>query len=81
MKKRRIGLSSVVLGAAVAGLLAGPGLLTSCSSKDSQAGGAHRNGCNGPNGCGGANGCNGPNGCNGHTEQKKDEGKAGAPVK
>lgn len=61
-----------VLAAAVAGLLAAPLALTSCTKDDDQAKASH-NGCNGPNGCGGeagktkdTNGCSGPNGCDGH---------------
>ncbi|MBL8728926.1 MAG: hypothetical protein JNM25_10885 [Planctomycetes bacterium] len=68
MKKHSKKLSTLLLGAAVAGLMTATTTLTSCSG-DSSA--AERNGCNGPNGCGGkdkkeANSCSGPNGCNGH---------------
>lgn len=82
MKKNRNKLSSLLLGAAVAGLMAGTTTLTSCSGGDSNA--QQKNGCNGPNGCGGAadknaggaekkdaNGCNGANGCKGQDATQK----------
>jgi hypothetical protein len=66
--------SSLLVGAAFAGLMAGTTTLTACGGDGASA---ERNGCNGPNGCGGhgkagekkdANGCNGPNGCSGHAK-------------
>lgn len=79
MKKNQKKLSSLLVGAAFAGLMAGTGTLAACSGDAAKA---SQNGCNGPNGCGAqgtkkeangcnghgtkkeANGCNGPNGCN-----------------
>ena len=69
MKKTAKKFSSLLVGAAFAGLMTGVGTLASCSGDSAKA---SHNGCNGPNGCGAqgakkdANGCNGPNGCNGH---------------
>ncbi len=82
MRRRRL---SLVLGAAVTGLLAGSTLLPSCA-RSSDAAGAHRNGCSGPNGCGGAeakketNKCSGPNGCNAaHATKEKEANKCSGP--
>lgn len=78
MKKNSKKLSSLLVGAAFAGLLTGTSTLASCSGDSAKAG---HNGCNGPNGCGAqgskkkeANGCNGPNGCNGHADKKDANG-------
>lgn len=75
--------SKTALAAAVAGLLAAPLAMTSCSKNDTAAA-AERNGCNGPNGCGGhgakekdTNGCSGPNGCNGHGTKEAEKPAAG----
>jgi len=84
MKKNSKKLSSLVVSAAFAGLMAGTATLASCSGDGAKA---SHNGCNGPNGCGAqgttkkeangcnghaakkeANGCNGPNGCNSATK-------------
>lgn len=78
MKKNSKKMSSLLVGAAFAGLMAGTTTLASCGG-DTKAG-TERNGCNGPNGCNGhaakkeANGCNGPNGCNGHDAKKEANG-------
>jgi hypothetical protein len=77
MKKSSKKLSSLLAGAAFAGLLTGVGTLTACGGDTK----AQHNGCNGPNGCGSAgsnkkeaNGCNGPNGCKGHDAKKEANG-------
>jgi len=78
MKKNQKKLSSLLLGAAIAGLMAGTSTLTSCTDNDSTP--AERNGCGGANGCGSkgekqeSNGCNGHNGCAGKTEEKDRNG-------
>ncbi|HEX5050690.1 MAG TPA: hypothetical protein VFZ65_02860 [Planctomycetota bacterium] len=77
MKKNGKKLSSLLVGAAVAGLMTATTTLASCSGGDTAA--AERNGCNGPNGCGGhgkkdTNGCNGPNGCKGQDAKKEVNG-------
>ena len=62
--RKRLKISSLVLGAAITGILAGSVLVTGCGKSNKTEG----NGCGGPNGCGGKNGqngCSGPNGCNG----------------
>lgn len=69
MKKLPKKLSTLLVGAAVAGLMTATTTLTSCSGGSTAPAG--KNGCNGPNGCASkdrkeANGCSGPNGCNGH---------------
>lgn len=66
--------SPLVLGAAIAGVLAGAFLLTRCNGSTDASHKAGQNGCNGPNGCGAKgekqkgdqNSCSGPNGCDGH---------------
>lgn len=66
--------SPLVLGAAIAGVLAGALMLTRCSGDTEAKHKTEQNGCNGPNGCGAKgdkqkgdqNSCSGPNGCNGH---------------
>lgn len=80
MKNKRNKLTSLLLGAAVAGLVAGTTTLTSCSGGDSAA--AERNGCGGANGCGTAakkdqNGCNGHNGCKSQNSCKGENGCKG----
>lgn len=78
VKKNPKKLSSLLVGAAFAGLMTGVGTLAACGC-DTAAKAGH-NGCNGPNGCNGhgakkeANGCNGPNGCNGHAAKKEANG-------
>ncbi len=73
MKKNSKKLSSLLVGAAFAGLMTGVGTLASCGKSSA---GTERSGCNGPNGCNGhaakkdANGCNGPNGCNGQAKKE-----------
>lgn len=80
-------LSSLLVGTAFAGLLAGTTTLAAC---DGGAPSTERNGCNGPNGCGShgkagdkkeANGCNGLNGCNGHAKpaDKKEANGCNGP--
>ena len=78
-KKTTRKFSTLMVGAAFAGLMAATATLPACSGGDSAA--AERNGCNGPNGCGqnGAhkgeqNGCNGHNGCKG--QETKTDAKA-----
>lgn len=81
--------SLLVLGAAVAGILAGSSFLGSCSAGDASAAQSEKNGCSGPNGCNGhgtkgakdANKCSGPNGCNGHgtKEAMKEMNKCSGP--
>jgi hypothetical protein len=83
MKKSRKKLSSLLVGAAFAGMFTGIGTLPSCGGADAKA---QHNGCNGPNGCKGhatdkkeANGCNGPNGCKGHATDKKEANGCNGP--
>jgi hypothetical protein len=70
-------IKKTLLGAAMAGIIAGTTLLGGCTGgKNSDQPNAERNGCNGPNGCGGKDGkgeknsCSGPNGCNGKAGEK-----------
>lgn len=78
MKKSSKKLSSLLVGAAFAGMFTGMSTLASCGGGDAKA---QHNGCNGANGCGGkkeANGCNGANGCKGHDQKKEANGCNGA---
>jgi hypothetical protein len=86
MKKTRNKFSSLLLGAAVAGLTVGTASLASCSKGSAAAerngcgGKKDANGCGGKNGCGAAhdkkdaNGCGGHNGCGGKKETPKKGG-------
>src|SRR5262249_4295009 len=75
METRKRLFSSLILGAAVTGILAGSAFIAGCG----KANATESNGCGGPNGCGGKNGCNGQhgqNGCNGQhggAESRKAE--------
>lgn len=77
-------IRDLAIGAAVAGMLAGAGLvLPSTVHAEAKKGGTERNGCKGKHGCGSKgthgskkkdgkdkNGCNGPNGCSGKSKDK-----------
>lgn len=70
MSKNKKKTSSLLVGAAVAGLFLGMTPLASCGGD--QASAQHKNGCNGPNGCNGKNSCKGENGCKGTDAKDKN---------
>ncbi len=72
MKKNSKKISSLLVGAAFAGLMAGTTTLASCGGDTKAA--TEKNGCNGHAAKKEANGCNGPNGCNGHDAKKEANG-------